>query len=375
MKKLLLISLLLTAMGAISPTEKVKATPPAVIVQLYLDVDGDTYWGKRNSAELGSLKYNNLIAKGYVPFPDQNANFALTKDCNDADNTVWRTVRLYVDVDGDGYIIDDPTNGTRRCIGNTVPDNYVIFEEIKGAYDCDDSDPSVWRRVQIFVDGDGDKWATGQGIPSCIGASAPAGYITVFEVEGYNDCDPSDGTTWQNVGLLFDNDGDNQVVFGTPLTFFCIGNTLPAKYILPENRKGINDCNDNDPTVWRNVCAKPIGRPGLLNTRLCIGATWPAGYTQCTPPAPEAEIITVAFSVYPNPATDRVYLMPEQDLKDRVEVKLMDAYGRVIRMVSAPNAVKGQNLSINTGDLKPGLYRVAIQSGETIVSKTIAVKL
>lgn len=372
MKKLLLISLLLTAVGAIIPTEKVKAYAP--IIQLYLDLDGDTYWSKRNSAEFGSARYNSFIAKGYKPFPDQNANFALTKDCNDADINVWRTVRIYKDMDGDRFYIDDPTNGTRVCIGNTTPAGYVIFEEALGAFDCDDADPDTWRKVRILIDGDGDKWASDQGVVTCIGNSAPPGYVTIFDVLGYNDCDPNDPNTWERVGLLYDNDGDNNVVFGTPLTFFCIGNTLPAKYILPENRRGINDCNDNDPTVWRNVCAKPIGRPGLLNTRLCIGATYPPGYTECTPP-PEAELITMAFSVYPNPATDRVYLMPEQDLKDRVEVKLMDAYGRVIRMVSAPNAMKGQNLSINTGDLKPGLYRVAIQSGETIVSKTIAVKL
>jgi hypothetical protein len=212
-------------------------------------------------------------------------------------------------------------------------------------------------------------------VVTCIGAAAPAGYVSVFDVIGYGDCDPDDGTKWERVGLLFDNDGDNRVVFGTPLTNFCIGNTLPAKYILPINRLGVTDCNDNDGTVWRNVCARPVaGPPNRPNTTLCIGATWPAGFMQCTP-APEAEIITIAFAVYPNPATDRVYLIPEQDLKERVEVKLMDAYGRVIRMVNAPNAMKGQNLSINTGDLKPGLYRVAIQSGTSIVSKTIAVKL
>ncbi len=374
MKKLLLISLVMTTLGIIMPAGEVKAYAP--IIQLYLDVDGDTYWGKRNSAEFGSSKYNNLIANGYVPFPDQNANFTLTKDCNDADPTVWRNVRIYKDGDGDGFIANDPANGTRVCVGASAPSGFIIREDYTGAYDCDDTDPAVWRRVQIFVDGDGDFWASGQGISSCIGASAPAGYITVFQVLGYNDCDPNDGTTWVNEGLLFDNDGDNNVVFGTPLTFFCIGNTLPPKYILPINRRGINDCNDNDPTVWRNVCARPIaGPPNRPNTTFCIGTTWPAGYMPCTPPPPEAEEIIVSFSVYPNPATDRVYLMPEQDLKNKVEVKLMDAYGRVIRMVTAPNAVKGQNLSINTGDLKPGLYRVAIQSGETIVSKTIAVKL
>jgi len=371
MKKLLLISLLLTTLGAFMPTENVNAQ----LVHVYQDLDGDTYWGKRNIAETGSTRYNNLIAQGYVPFADQNANFQLTKDCDDADNTVWNFVRIFRDADGDGFVADDVNNGTRVCIGNTLPAGYITLENYAGAYDCDDADPTVWRMIRILIDGDGDKWSSGgPGVVTCIGEAAPAGYITIFEVLGFNDCDPNDGTTWDRIGLLYDNDGDNHVVLGQPLTFFCIGNTLPANYILPENRQGITDCNDNDPTVWRNVCARPIdGPPNRPNSTFCIGNTWPAGFRQCGPDP--AATITMAFSVYPNPATDRFYLMPEQDLNEKVEVKLMDSYGRVIRMVNAPNAIKGQNLSINTSDLKPGLYRVAIQSGTNIVSKTIAVKL
>jgi hypothetical protein len=327
----------------------------------YKDVDTDGWAGVVR--DITDAQIPTFIAGGWLISPTRPP-----VDCNDANPTVWENVKLWIDNDGDKRVV----GYEGHCVGNTLPAGRIRTADVLGYSDCNDNDPGIWRIARIFQDSDGDKWTEGSASSVlCIG-NVPAGYVITSEVLGFGDCNDADPAVWRKVGLLFDNDGDLRVIINTPLTYLCIGTNPPPKYIFPANRLGISDCNDNNPNAWRSACAKPIGALGP-NITVCIpGLIMPPGYEECIRPEAE-EIIT--FSVYPNPATDRVYMMPEQDLKERVEVKLMDAYGRVIRMVNAPNAVKGQNLSINTSNLKPGLYRIAIQSGNTIVSKTIAVKL
>lgn len=342
----------------------------------YKDNDNDG-WAS-TFRDITDAQAASFAAKGWKISPTKPPVF----DCNDADPTVWEKVQLWVDTDGDKHA----TGYEIHCVGLTLPAGRIRIADRLGATDCNGSDGTVWRSERIFPDTDGDKWTGGAGNVVCMGVT-PAGFVAVGDVLGYGDCNDNNPAVFQTVGLLFDNDGDNYVIINTPLTYLCIGATPPAKYIFPADRLGISDCNDNNPAVWRGVCLVPVNGLGKRtgpNVQSCIGGTVPAGFIPCVDfvPPPGAELTedipvqeAFAVSVYPNPATSRVFITPDREMNSRVEVKLVDPFGRVVKMVSSPNLYKGQNLSMSVGDLKPGIYRLTIQSGTGIVSRTIAVKM
>lgn len=136
------------------------------------------------------------------------------------------------------------------------------------------------------------------------------------------------------------------------------------------------DCDDENGNVWRMACVStPIpGKPKQwTNAGMCVGDNPPPGSWFCkdgSPTAPE-----LFYTVYPNPVSDKLNISPTANWTERAEIKLIDQYARAVRTLQVPNAVKGQTFTINTSDLKPGLYQLTIRRGDMIESKTIAVKL
>jgi hypothetical protein len=260
---------------------------------------------------------------------------------------------------------------TAEQVAAYVADGWFVVDH-KPALDCDDKDDMVFHNKKVWVDADGDKYVTGYDIV-CMGSAPPAGYIMEADKLG-NDCNDADPLVWKNMTLYFDRDGDGQTP--GPSGDYCVGlpATYPPMYIDKSMVKGYLDCDDNDPLVWRIVCVTPIHtpKPYLDNTTACVGINPPAGYVFCdgtTSPA------TIEYSVYPNPVTDRLNITPNENWNSRVEITLVDQFGRVARTVNNPSAVKGQVISVNTGDLKPGIYQLTIRNGELLSTKPIAVKL
>jgi len=79
--------------------------------------------------------------------------------------------------------------------------------------------------------------------------------------------------------------------------------------------------------------------------------------------------------VFPNPVYDRLNIAAEEGWTNQAEIRLIDPYARVVKMIRTPNAVKGQVFTLFTGDLKPGIYQLTFRNGEVTESRTIAVKL
>ena len=74
------------------------------------------------------------------------------------------------------------------------------------------------------------------------------------------------------------------------------------------------------------------------------------------------------LKIYPNPATDKVYMELKNNTIDAVQ--LMDINGKVVKRVAFDS--KRNYCSIDVADLTPGVYTVSIQSGsESIVSKLV----
>jgi hypothetical protein len=118
--------------------------------------------------------------------------------------------------------------------------------------------------------------------------------------------------------------------------------------------------------VWRTYCKK--GTPPGKNYSVC-GGDEPS---DCGDGLVGADL---TYSVYPNPVNDRLNITPNENWNNRVEIRLVDQFGRVARVVNNPSVVKGQAITINTGDLKPGIYNLTIKNGELMATKKIGVKL
>ena len=104
---------------------------------------------------------------------------ATSGDCNDNDATVWQSVSLYIDKDGDGYDAGTAT----VCYGATVPAGYSV--STKGR-DCNDNDASIHAPVLYYVDADGDGYGSSVTAQFCQSTS-PAGYSAVG-----GDCNDND---------------------------------------------------------------------------------------------------------------------------------------------------------------------------------------
>ncbi len=379
-------------------------------VSMIIDKDGD---GHFISVNVASKKQSDFKSKGYV-LDNSNGSTILAYDCDDTDPTKWRNVLIYRDEDRDGWTT---TERKWECIGLSAPDQWR--EGYKG-FDCDDKDLTKWRNVLIYRDADRDGWTTTERKWECIGLSAPDQWR-----EGYKgfDCDDDSSTIWRKVLLYRDLDEDTYTT--TYRKYHCIGSEIPAGW--RENFKG-PDCDDDSSAIWRKILLYPDedGDGYTLNYPKwdCIGNTINPGWSpifkgpdcndtaadkwqrrwvysdidndgctnrgsyecvgviahpyyltpHCNPLVPP---ITnpMSIEVYPNPVQDRLNITSKLAWESNSEIKIMDNYGRVVKALNVPSAVKGQTFTINTSDLKPGIYQLTIRRGELIESKTIAVKL
>jgi hypothetical protein len=237
-------------------------------------------------------------------------------DCDDENANAWIMITVYKDADMDGYIIDERKNVCWK--DEPWPDPAYIQKKFSKGIDCDDSNPNVWRKVNVRVDKDGDGFPSTGTIKLCIGDNLPDGYM----------------------------------LDGPDLTY---------------------DCNDNDKSVQKNItCRIPTEKSRYHTVRICA--------TGCPPGSllvieGKENSIFEDVSVYPNPANQQINLVSSAMLNQKIELILSDQFGRVVKSKILPSLLKGQVVSIITADLKPGIYQLTIKRGEMVESKPIAVKL
>jgi len=165
------------------------------------------------------------------PPPDGDLDgVADADDCAPGDDTRWRTLSLFAEVDNDGVGAGGPS---LQCIGATLP---PMTSQL--GTDCAAGDPARWRLLPYgFGDGDGATIvATGS---ACSGATLPPPYRTT--AAGL-DCDDDDPNLTRWVLTYPDLDGDG--VGAAPRSIQCLGASLP-----PGRRLGGYDEDDADPAV------------------------------------------------------------------------------------------------------------------------------
>lgn len=184
------------------------ADPSAWRLQPYsqrdADSDGYTVWLR------GELCVGATLPAGYGDTP------SAVSDCDDADPSVFRALSGGLDADHDGYGAP-PRQGF--CTAGSLPAGYVT-----DATDCDDTDQAVWRAyADPFADRDGDGYTVQEAAALCIGDSLPPPYLPTANG---NDCDDADPTAYRRLALYADTDGDG--VGAPPRWIPCLGATLPA---------------------------------------------------------------------------------------------------------------------------------------------------
>ncbi len=192
------------------------------IYTYYQDTDGDGY------GNLAATISAVTAPTGYV---------TNSTDCDDNDNSVWRSGNFYVDFDNDGYHLDlsPAASVTTLCYGATLAPYYIATT--LGA-DCDDTNALAWRSSSFYVDADADGYSPNASSETlCYGASTPSGYaVATLGV----DCNDASASVWRSGSFYVDADADGYSPNASSETL-CYGANTPSGYSAAT--LGV-DCND-----------------------------------------------------------------------------------------------------------------------------------
>jgi uncharacterized protein YbdZ (MbtH family) len=293
-------------------------------------------------------------------------------DCDDTDPTICKPFAIYLDKDGDGcYVAEKLYCGPLK----EIPAGWRIWAAGMRKGDCDDTDPTICKPIDIVLDKDADGCYIDRKLYCGPLTAIPAGWRILAAGMTSGDCDDHDPRVCKKVTIVEDKDGDGHYTgvnrsFCQPLT------QVPTGWRVLQPGMAEGDCDDGNQSVWRMACVStPVpGKPKQwTNSMMCVGNVPPPGSWFClSVVSTNPEII---FTVYPNPVSGRLNITPEENWNERVEMKLVDQFARVVRTLQVPNAVKGQTFTINTADLRPGIYQFTISSGGQLSTKSVAVKL
>ncbi|MEM7659476.1 MAG: T9SS type A sorting domain-containing protein [Bacteroidota bacterium] len=75
------------------------------------------------------------------------------------------------------------------------------------------------------------------------------------------------------------------------------------------------------------------------------------------------------FTLYPNPASENLFLTPSDNVSGMFEIKMLDATGRVIQRLRQ-ESITQQGVSFSLGGLADGVYSIEVLNLETYESKT-----
>jgi len=147
---------------------------------------------------------------------------------------------------------------------------------------------------------------------------------------------------------------------------FVLGQAIPAGQsadILLENVPNVNE-NPSDEVL--SFCVKVIDNPaneGLFtdtvtdNNYDCNNITLRSATTGIAGVSEKNDF----FSVYPNPAMDKLFISFTDQLAKEIQLQLLDMSGRTLKsMQLAPAA---EPASVHIGNLVPGIYFIECQAG------------
>lgn len=211
-------------------------------------------------------------------------NFAKTSnDCDDNDQNSFQILFYnYKDMDGDGYLIQEPKIQT-ICSGQTLPENRYLSSNGLPVGDCDDQPNTgrdIYRTVDLFRDGDLDTKGAGDPISQCIGDHIPQHYSLTG-----SDCDDTNQTIYNLLSYQYTDLDEDQYLRVLPtLNTICTGDHLPENLFDSAVGHTIGDCDDDPLTgklKYRNQLLytdnDKDGYGSNEGSQHCIGDTYPDG--------------------------------------------------------------------------------------------------
>lgn len=81
----------------------------------------------------------------------------------------------------------------------------------------------------------------------------------------------------------------------------------------------------------------------------------------------------MGFTVFPNPANDHIFIKLNESINSKISVSLLDLSGRELKIQKTNALQPSQVLSINTQDIKSGIYLLAIYTNSKLFSKKIII--
>jgi hypothetical protein len=198
-------------------------------------------------------------------------------DCNDNNNTKWRTVLIYTDNDGDGITIG---NGLNTCIGNNAPLGFALTKSATN--DCNDNNPLIG--VLPVADAGADKTI-------CLKDSVQIGVTPVVGITYF----------WYSSTAISNNRISNPKV--SP-------NSNYSYVLLAVNSGG---CRSKFDTVTIKVNPLPIANAGLDKTinagqNVQIGTNAISGMSYLWTPSLNLSSSTIAKPIA-NPTSTRNYIV------------------------------------------------------------------
>ncbi len=198
----------------------------------YKDADGDFY--SDGTTQISCKKPN-------AEYEVASKLDKLSCDCDDNDADIQECT-WYKDADDDGY-----SDGTIAPVSCERPPKYKIESELSSMdNDCDDTDKNEHPSQTWYKDADGDGYSDEKTEPA-ITCERPNGYKIQSEFTGLDDCDDTDknehpGQTWYK-----DTDNDGYSDEKTEPAITC---ERPSKYKIQSELTGLDDCNDEKPSVY-----------------------------------------------------------------------------------------------------------------------------
>lgn len=87
-----------------------------------------------------------------------------------------------------------------------------------------------------------------------------------------------------------------------------------------------------------------------------------------------SKITKTDFSIYPNPANDRIFVQPGAQMEGAINLSISDLTGRVVYSTNFWNAIAGQAISINTAGLAEGVYLLQLTTEQAKKASKIIIE-
>ncbi len=212
---------------------------------------------------------------GNCPAGMISASASMGIDCAPTDATRYTNQQARQDSDNDTYCVQAATT---VCGGASLPMGYRAPGSCQATDDCNDTDATRYGNLLARQDTDNDGYCVQAATPVCSGASPPPGFRTPGTCQATDDCNDTDGTTFQNAQVRTDADGDSYCI-GTARTL-CIGTNPPSPSRLASACVA-TDCDDTTAARFQTLSVRVDGD----NDGYCSSA---AAISQCTGMNPQS---------------------------------------------------------------------------------------